>query len=94
MITLIQPCNLTSGISFYTSNDVSNSFLYISIALNNTASCGIMHFYLFIYPSIWYATMKVFLAIEKCNCFPVFPSNLSLFVVVVVVDFCRCCQYS
>lgn len=52
MITLNQPCNLTSGISFYSSDDTFNSFLFIPVALHNTASYRIIYMYLFIYSFI------------------------------------------
>lgn len=94
MIALIQPCNLTSDISFYSLNDALNSFLFISVALNNTASCGIMHFYLFVYSPTWYITMKIILAIEKCNCFPVFPSNVNCFLKILFFLLFIFCQHS
>lgn len=52
MITLNQPCNLTSGISFYSSDGAFNSFLFISVARHNTVSYRIIYIYSFIYSFI------------------------------------------
>lgn len=60
MIMLNQPCKLTSGISFYSSNGAFNLFLFISVALLNTASYRIIYIYLLIYSFIQDITRKMF----------------------------------